>query len=118
MINFNLKINTYYIFKLIFFFFPFFLISGPFLPDLMVVLMAIYFLFYCYLNKKFIFFFKNNVIICFLFFYFYININSLFSYLPLVSFSTSLPYIRMILFAIFFAYLLKKIVNLKKIIFF
>jgi O-antigen ligase len=118
MINFNLKINTYYIFKLIFLFFPFFLISGPFFPDLMVVLMAIYFLFYCYLNKKFIFFFKNNVIIFFLIFYFYININSLFSYLPLVSFSTSLPYIRMILFAIFLAYLLKKIINLKKIIFF
>lgn len=118
MVNFNLKFNTYLIFKLIFIFFPLFLISGPFLPDLTVVLMAIYFVYYCYLNKKFIFFFKKNLIIFFFIFYLYININSLFSYLPLVSFSTSLPYIRMILFAIFFAYLLKKIVNLKKIIFF
>ena len=114
MVNFNLKFNTYLIFKLIFIFFPLFLISGPFLPDLTVVLMAIYFVYYCYLNKKFIFFFKKNLIIFFFIFYLYININSLFSYLPLVSFSTSLPYIRMILFAIFFAYLLKKILNLNK----
>ena len=102
---------------LLFFLFPLFLIAGSFLADLFVVLFAIYFIAYFFLNKK-IFFFKNKIIIFFLFFYFYININSFFSFVPLVSFSTSIPYIRTILFSIFVAHLLSKIVNLKKVIFF
>lgn len=101
----------------IFFLFPFFLISGSFLPDFFVVLVAIYFIIYCFLNKKF-FFFKNNLIIFFFIFYLYININSLFSYTHLVSISISLPYIRMILFSIFLAYHLSETINLKKVIFF
>jgi len=105
------------LFKILFYIFPFLLISGPFLPDLLVSVLAIYSLVFYYLNNNF-FFFKKKIIIFFLIFYFYININSFFSYSPLVSFSTSLPYIRMILFSIFLAYLLSKIDNLKKIIFF
>jgi O-antigen ligase len=101
----------------IFSLFPFFLISGSFLSDFFVVLAAIYLIIYCFLNKK-IFFFKNKLIIFFFIFYLYININSLFSYTPLVSISTSLPYIRMILFSIFVAYHLSETINLKKIIFF
>ena len=93
------------------------LISGPFLPDLMVTLMSLYFIAYCIYNKK-IFFYKKKLIIFFLIFYLYININSYFSDFSSVSFATSVPYIRMILFAVFTAYLLKKISNLKKIIFF
>jgi O-antigen ligase len=114
---FNLNNNSILFFKLIFFLFPFFLISGPLLPDLLTVLVSIYFIIYCFLNKE-IFFFKKNLVIYFLVFYLYVNINSFFGHLPLVSFSNSLPYIRMIFFSIFFAYLLTKIVNLKKIIFF
>jgi O-antigen ligase len=102
---------------LLFFLFPFLLISGPFLADLFVVLFATYFIIYLLFKKK-IFFKYNNLIIFFLIFYFYININSFFSFSPLVSFTTSIPYIRMILFSIFVAYLLSKIVNLKKVIFF
>jgi len=106
--------------KIILFFFslfPFFLISGKFLPDFFVVLTAIYFIIYLFLKKK-IFILKKNLILFFLIFYFYININSFFSYSPLVSFSTSLPYIRMLLFSIFVAYHLSKTINLTKIIFF
>jgi O-antigen ligase len=97
--------------------FPFFLISGKFLPDLFAVLIAIYFIIYLFFNKKF-FIIKKNLIFFFLIFYLYININSFFSYSPVVSFSTSLPYIRMLLFSIFVAYHLSKTVNLTKIIFF
>ena len=104
-------------FKIFFIFFPLFLISGSFLSDLSVVVIASYFVFYFYLNKKY-FFFKNKLIIFFFIFYLYININSFFAYLPLVSLSSSLPYIRLILFSIFVGYLLTKISNLKKIIFF
>jgi O-antigen ligase len=115
--NFDLNSNSIFIFKLIFFLFPFFLISGPFMPDLLSVLLSVYFIIYCYLNKE-IFFFKKKLIIFFLVFYLYVNVNSFFAYLPLVSFSSSMPYIRMILFSLFVAFLLAKIINLKKIIFF
>ena len=104
------------IIKFFFFIFPFLLISGPFLPDLLVVLLSIYFIYY-YFNKK-LFSLKNNLFFFFLVFYFFINFNSFFSYSPIVSFSTSLPYIRMIIFSIFLAHLLTEIKNLKKIIFF
>ena len=104
-------------FKLLFFIFPLLLISGPFLSDLLVLTLALYSIFYYYQNNEF-FFFKKKLIFFFFIFYFYININSLFSYSPVISFSTSLPYIRMILFSIFLAYLLLKVENLKKIIFY
>ena len=107
----------FFIFNYLFIFFPFLLISGPFLSDFFVILLSIYCVFFCYLNKKF-FFFKKKLIIFFITFYFYININSFFSYSPIVSFATSLPYVRMILFSVFTAYLLEKITKLKKVIFF
>jgi O-antigen ligase len=102
---------------IIFSLFPFFLISGPFLADSFVTLLAFYFIIYSFLNKR-NFFLENNLIIFFVIFYFYININSFFSYVPFKSFSISLPYIRFILFSVFIAYYLSKIINLKKIIFF
>jgi len=111
----DIKYNFF--FKFLFFLFPFFLISGPFLPDLLVVLMATYFIGYCYVNKYFLIF-KEKLIIFLLIFYLYININSFFAYLPLVSFKSALPYIRMILFSVFVCFLLIRIANLKRIIFF
>jgi O-antigen ligase len=101
----------------IFCLFPFFLISGPFLSDFFVTLLAFYFIVCFFLNKNF-FLLKKNLIIFFLIFYFYININSFFSYVPLQSFFTSFPYIRFILFSVFVGYCLSNIINLKKIIFF
>ena len=104
-------------FKFFFFIFPFLLISGPFLPDLFISIISLFFIIYCIIYKK-IFFFKKNLIIFFLIFYLYINLNSFFSFIPFVSFSTTLPYIRIILFSVFTAYLLSNITNLKKIIFY
>ena len=105
------------IIKFFFYIFPFLLISGPFLPDLLVVFLSVYFIIYYNFNKRLLSL-RKNLIFFFLVFYFYININSFFSYSPIVSFSTSLPYIRMIIFSIFLAHLLTEIKNLKKIIFF
>ena len=115
----NKKVKNFRVisFKLLFSIFPLLLISGPFLSDLLVVILALYSIFYYYLNNDF-FFLKKKLIFFFFIFYFYININSLFSYSPVISFSTSLPYIRMILFSILLAYLLLKVENLKKIIFY
>ncbi len=111
------SIKNFFLFKYLFILFPFLLISGPFLSDMFVTLFAIYFIIYSYLKKNF-FFLRKNLIIFFLIFYLYININSIFSHNPLVSFSTSVPYVRLILFSVFTAYLFEKITNLKRIIFF
>jgi len=106
-----------FLFKILFCIFPFLLISGPFLPDLMVTLLSLYFLAHCFCNKKF-FFLRYRLILLFFAFYLYLNINSFFINFSSVSIATSIPYIRMILFAIFIAYLFKEIIDLKKIIFF
>jgi O-antigen ligase len=111
------SVKNFFLFKYLFILFPFLLISGPFLSDTFVTLFAIYFVIYSYLKKNF-FFLRKNLIIFFLIFYFYINFNSIFSHNPFVSFSTSVPYVRLILFSFFTAYLFEKITNLKRIIFF
>ena len=115
----NIQIKNSYnlFFKFFFSIFPFLLISGPFLPDLFISIISLFFIIYCIIYKK-IFFFKKKLIIFFLIFYLYINVNSFFSFIPIVSFSTTLPYIRIILFSVFTAYLLSNITNLKKIIFY
>jgi hypothetical protein len=116
MISVNNNILGNNFLKFIFFTFPFLLISGPFLPDLFVVFISLYFVVYFFFRNFLLF--RNNLIFFFLIFYLYINISSYFAYLPSVSFQTSVPYIRFILFAVFTAYLLKNILDLKKIIFY
>jgi len=117
MLTFNLlknsKASTF--FKLVLFLFPFFLISGAFLPDLVVSFLSLFFLFFFYKaenkyssNSKIFFFFLT--------FYFYIICNSFFSFNRIISFQSSVPYIRMILFSFCLAYLLNNIKNLLKII--
>jgi O-antigen ligase len=95
--------SYYYLISL----FPFFFVTGSFLPDFICSLSAVYFLYYLiktketkFLNNKFFYFF--------LLFYLYINLNSLNSFQPLTSFKTSLTFIRIILFIFFIAYFIKK----------
>jgi O-antigen ligase len=104
-------------YKYIFFLFPFFLVTGPFLPDLIISLLSLIFFFLLIktVNKKL---FINNLFYFFLFFYFYIIINSLFSFDPIISLKSSFPYIRMVFFSFFLAFLLKEIDVLCKIILF
>ena len=104
-------------YKYIFFLFPFFLVTGSFLPDLTISILSFIFFFLLIktVNKKL---FINNLFYFFLFFYFYIILNSFFSFDPIISSKSSFPYIRMIFFSFFLAYLLNKIDVLCKIILF
>ena len=114
----SLKDNNYIkYYKYIFFLFPFFLITGPFLPDLIISLLSLIFFFLLIktVNKKL---FINNLFYFFLFFYFYIILNSFFSFDPIISLKSSFPYIRMIFFSFFLTYLLCRIDVLCKIILF
>jgi hypothetical protein len=87
----------------IIFLFPFLLISGPFLPDLIISFASIFFLIKVIKNSEYQFL-KSNIFYFLIAFYFYINISSFFSYNPYISFETSIPYIRFILFAFFLSY--------------
>jgi hypothetical protein len=112
MISIKNNIDKYIIF--LFFLFPFFIISGPFLSDFFVVLLSLFFL----INKNILKNCKSNLFFFFLIFYFYLNINSFFSFNSSISFWSSIPYIRFILFSFVLSYFLNKVLNLRKIIFF
>ncbi len=98
----NLK-KYYYLISL----FPFFFITGSFLPDLFCSLFSVFFL-YLLIKKKELKFLNNNFFYFFLIFYLYINLNSLNSFQPETSLKTSLFFIRIILFIFFISYFVKK----------
>jgi O-antigen ligase len=103
--------------KLYFFFFPFFLISGSFLPDLFVTTTVV-FLFFFFTKISYKNVFSNNFFIFLIIIYIYININSALSDFPIISFQTSIPYLRFILFSFILCFFLDLIKDLKKIIIF
>lgn len=87
------------------------LITGPFLPDLLVSLLSIGFLYYSFLNRK-----KKEIFQIYQNFYFYIFIlfclvciiSSLLSENVLLSFESSLFYFRIGIFALLIVYLINK----------
>jgi len=86
---------------------PLLLITGPFLSDLALTIVAIFFLF---MHKEY---FKNEIIVKYFIFYFlifYIVIlaSSLFAFDPMLSLKNSIFYFRFLLFSICFYYLLKR----------
>lgn len=90
---------------------PFFLISGPFLSDLLVSLTSLFFLFYfikydkSYLQNKFTKFF--------ILFYSFLLFTSLFSVDNFVSFKSTIPYFRFYLYGLIVWFCLEnKILNL------
>jgi O-antigen ligase len=101
--------NLYH--KLLFFasflllFFPAAQISGPFLTDFFLILIGIIFLFVHNYNHKFILF-KNRFFLIFIIFYIYLIIGSLLSENIMLSFKSSVFYIRFLFFslAIFFIF--------------
>ena len=83
------------------------LILGPFIPDLIVSLSSLYFLFYLIKNKEFRFF--NNIPFKFFFiFCVYCIFCSLFSKDILLSFESSLFYFRIGVFSCFIWFLIEK----------
>ena len=105
------------LFKFLIITFPLLLISGPFLPDLACVLIGLFYLIIKIKDKDFSDL-KKKIIIFLIFFFLYINFNSLFSFDPFVSFSSTLPYLRIILFVLGSAYLISKYSDIKYLFFY
>ena len=96
---------------------PGLLITGPFLPDLSISIIALFFLIYCILEKNFQYF--NYFIFKILFiFYLWILICSLFSENVIFSLFTSLFYIRFLIFSAALYFFLEKDAKLVRKIFF
>ncbi len=97
--NFDLKKYCFIFFSFNISLIPFFLVTGPFLPDLSLTLCSIIYLVYILYSKKFDVF-KNYVFVFFIIFYFIILLSSILSENKLFSLNSSLPYIRFGLFII------------------
>lgn len=78
-------------------FFPIILITGSFLTDLTVIFLGISFLILSY-RKDCYSFIKSKFFFFCLIFFFYLNLNSIFSFDPKISFRTTLPFLRIIIF--------------------
>ena len=91
-------------YKLIYFL-PIALVTGPFLPDLIVVICSLLFLFDSFKLNLFKYY-NNNFFKLFLLFFILINLSSLFSK-DFTSFKYTVGYIRYGIFAIFLFYVLK-----------
>ncbi len=92
---------------------PISLISGPFLSDLSVVLVGIFFLVNIFLKKEYKFL-KNKFLILFCVFSLYLFLNSLVNYYDYHSIRSSLGYLRFGLFSLAIFYFLeqkKEIIN-------
>ena len=86
---------------------PLAIATGPFLPDLIASLLAIFFLFTLVKYKNYDLL-KNKIVIVILIFSFYIIIRSLFSDNPRLSLESSFFYFRFILFSLSIAFIVTK----------
>src|SRR5210317_300685 len=85
-----------------------FLVWGPFFPDLIVSISALFFLFYIFKNKQF-YFFNNKPLIIFFSFCIYCILLSIFvAEDMMLSFESSLFYFRIGVFSCFIWYLIDK----------
>lgn len=91
-------------------FLPLAMLTGPAIPDFIVIVTGIYFLFYLFFTKENIIS-SSKFFIYFLFFYFFLIISSILSVDSWLSLKFTIPYIRFILFAFLISYLIK---NYKK----
>ena len=85
-----------------------FLIWGPFFPDLIVSISALFFLYYVIKNKIFYFFLNKPLIIFFIFCIYCILISFFIAENILLSFGSSLFYFRIGVFSCFIWYLIDK----------
>ena len=89
-----------------------FLIGGPFFPDLIVSISALYFLFYVFKNKEFYFFYNKPLIIFFSFCIYCILLSVFIAEDMMLSFESSLFYFRIGVFSCFIWYLIDKNKNI------
>lgn len=83
----------------LFIFIPIFLITGPFLSDLSISLIAVLFLAYSIINKDF-YYFKNKFFYIFIIFWVYLFLNSLFNNFNTDSIKISFFYFRFGIFVL------------------
>ncbi len=95
---------------------PFFLITGPFLSDLSVVLVIIFFLTNMVLNKEY-YLFKNKFFFIFLIFFLYLVFNSIIKFYDINNLRSSLGYIRFGIFSLAVCYFIEKKPKLLKWVF-
>ena len=85
-----------------------FLIWGPFFPDLIVSISALFFLYYVFKNKSFYYFLNKPLIIFFIFCIYCILVSFFKAEDILLSFESSLFYFRVGVFSCFIWYLIEK----------
>lgn len=85
---------------------PLSLVTGPFLPDLFISLMGIFFILSNF--KDYRYYFEFKFVKLFLIFFSYLIFVTLFSYDILISFESSLFYFRFLFFSLCVLYILKK----------
>ena len=95
---------------ILFLFLPLALITGPFIPDLIISILAIYFFFIFFSNKVS---YKNYFFFSFLFFYTLILVSTFFSKNFFISIQTTLPYLRFGLFVLTGSYLISTFPKIK-----
>ena len=103
--------------SLIFSSFPFWLLTGPFIPDLILSLGALVFLYICFIDKRFDYF-KFRAFYIFLAFCVVCIVSSLFSDDILLSFESSLFYFRFGIFVCLVCYLINKDIHFLKYFFY
>lgn len=100
MIN---KINNLFLYRLnygLFVLLPLFLISGPFLADLALSLIALIFLYQTYCDRQLLSYYKNKFVYFFLIFWLYLLFNSIFQNQNFDSLRVSIFYFRFIIFSL------------------
>ena len=85
-----------------------FLIWGPFFPDLIVSISALFFLYYIFKNKEFYFFYNKTLIIFFIFCTYCILLSLFVAEDKMLSFKSSLFYFRIGIFSCFVWYLIDR----------
>jgi O-antigen ligase len=90
---------------------PFLLFTGPFLPDLISVLLGIFFLYLCSKKNSWKYYFYNKVVVVIILINCILISSSLFSEYRQYSLSTSLFYFRHLLFALAIFFILKNYKN-------
>ena len=106
----NLKLEN-----IIIIFFPFAIISGPAIPDILAVILGLYFL-YCIFKEQKFNFYEDYWIYFFLSLWIWLVFISIFAYNSFISFIDSIIFIRFFLFVIAIYYFFKKDDKLAKFV--
>jgi hypothetical protein len=87
-------------------FIPTFLVAGPAIPDIIISLTSLFFIYYSFKNGKY-FFFKNKIFYCYFLFWLIIIFGSLLSENILFSLKNSFFHFRFVLFSFALVYIIE-----------